>query len=142
MTILSVFWGGDSNHDYKAPGPNDLRSPCPFLNTLANHVRISPTLSSSSQSNDVCPSSSALSGLHVSTTPRVSRMFANLYAFFLELSLITAIETVNTSLGGPPHPPFTKYTIFRGLLRDCCHSPVYSRALYFIGIRSGSIWGY
>ena len=58
MTILNVFWGGDSNHDYKAPGPNDLRSPCPFLNTLANHVRISPTLSSSSQSNDVCPSSS------------------------------------------------------------------------------------
>jgi hypothetical protein len=37
MTILSVFWGGDSNHDFKEPGSNDLRSPCPFLNTLANH---------------------------------------------------------------------------------------------------------
>ncbi|CAG8453007.1 16781_t:CDS:2 [Funneliformis mosseae] len=25
------------NHDYQAPGPNDLRSPCPALNALANH---------------------------------------------------------------------------------------------------------
>jgi len=24
-------------HEYQAPGPGDLRSPCPFLNTLANH---------------------------------------------------------------------------------------------------------
>nr|7ZNM_A Chain A, Artificial Unspecific Peroxygenase [Marasmius rotula]7ZNM_B Chain B, Artificial Unspecific Peroxygenase [Marasmius rotula]7ZNV_A Chain A, artificial unspecific peroxygenase [Marasmius rotula]7ZNW_A Chain A, artificial unspecific peoxygenase [Marasmius rotula]7ZNW_C Chain C, artificial unspecific peoxygenase [Marasmius rotula] len=26
-----------SQHPWKAPGPNDLRSPCPGLNTLANH---------------------------------------------------------------------------------------------------------
>ncbi|CAI2180269.1 12756_t:CDS:2 [Funneliformis geosporum] len=25
------------NHEYQAPGPNDLRSPCPALNSLANH---------------------------------------------------------------------------------------------------------
>ncbi|KAK7045792.1 hypothetical protein VNI00_007194 [Paramarasmius palmivorus] len=25
------------DHSYRAPGPNDLRSPCPGLNTLANH---------------------------------------------------------------------------------------------------------
>ena len=24
-------------HAYIAPGPEDVRSPCPFLNTLANH---------------------------------------------------------------------------------------------------------
>ncbi|KAF5354419.1 hypothetical protein D9758_010764 [Tetrapyrgos nigripes] len=24
-------------HQWKAPGPNDLRGPCPGLNTLANH---------------------------------------------------------------------------------------------------------
>jgi len=24
-------------HEYRAPGANDLRSPCPFLNTMANH---------------------------------------------------------------------------------------------------------
>ncbi|KAH8806897.1 heme-thiolate peroxidase [Flagelloscypha sp. PMI_526] len=27
----------DKRHPYKAPGPNDLRGPCPGLNTLANH---------------------------------------------------------------------------------------------------------
>ncbi|PRP86591.1 hypothetical protein PROFUN_05229 [Planoprotostelium fungivorum] len=26
-----------SKHDYIAPGPNDVRAPCPALNTLANH---------------------------------------------------------------------------------------------------------
>ncbi|KAF8327877.1 Chloroperoxidase [Cantharellus anzutake] len=36
--IYNTFWGKDPyNHEYRAPGPNDLRSPCPFLNTLANH---------------------------------------------------------------------------------------------------------
>ncbi|EEB97652.1 hypothetical protein MPER_02989, partial [Moniliophthora perniciosa FA553] len=25
------------DHSWQAPGPNDLRSPCPGLNTLANH---------------------------------------------------------------------------------------------------------
>jgi len=38
MTIYSAFWGRDSdNHEYKDPGPNDLRGPCPFLDALANH---------------------------------------------------------------------------------------------------------
>ncbi|KAG9382426.1 Peroxidase-2 domain containing protein [Pyrenophora tritici-repentis] len=27
-----------SGHEYVAPGPNDLRGPCPGLNALANHV--------------------------------------------------------------------------------------------------------
>lgn len=27
----------DAKHPYIAPGPNDLRGPCPGLNTLANH---------------------------------------------------------------------------------------------------------
>jgi hypothetical protein len=27
----------DEDHPYIAPGPNDLRGPCPALNTLANH---------------------------------------------------------------------------------------------------------
>jgi hypothetical protein len=26
-------------HEYQAPKPGDLRAPCPFLNTMANHVR-------------------------------------------------------------------------------------------------------
>jgi len=38
MTIYDAFWGQASyNHEYQEPGPNDLRSPCPFLNALANH---------------------------------------------------------------------------------------------------------
>lgn len=27
----------DADHPYIAPGPDDLRGPCPGLNTLANH---------------------------------------------------------------------------------------------------------
>ena len=27
----------DNEHPYIAPGPNDIRGPCPMLNTLANH---------------------------------------------------------------------------------------------------------
>ncbi|KZS95132.1 Cloroperoxidase [Sistotremastrum niveocremeum HHB9708] len=27
----------DADHPFKAPGPNDLRGPCPGLNTMANH---------------------------------------------------------------------------------------------------------
>ncbi|CAG8835038.1 22518_t:CDS:2, partial [Racocetra persica] len=26
-----------STHEWQAPGPDDKRSPCPALNTLANH---------------------------------------------------------------------------------------------------------
>ncbi|TLS31381.1 hypothetical protein PpBr36_02478 [Pyricularia pennisetigena] len=26
-----------ANHEFRAPGPNDVRSPCPMLNTMANH---------------------------------------------------------------------------------------------------------
>lgn len=29
-----------SGHEYRAPGPTDLRGPCPGLNALANHVSI------------------------------------------------------------------------------------------------------
>lgn len=28
---------GDTAHEYVAPGPNDIRGPCPGLNTMANH---------------------------------------------------------------------------------------------------------
>lgn len=31
-----------SGHEYVPPGPGDLRGPCPGLNALANHVRLSP----------------------------------------------------------------------------------------------------
>lgn len=27
----------DADHPYRAPGPDDIRGPCPGLNTLANH---------------------------------------------------------------------------------------------------------
>ncbi|KAJ3559844.1 heme-thiolate peroxidase [Leucocoprinus birnbaumii] len=27
----------DAQHPYRRPGPNDMRGPCPGLNTLANH---------------------------------------------------------------------------------------------------------
>jgi hypothetical protein len=27
----------DAAHPYRAPGPNDIRGPCPGLNTLASH---------------------------------------------------------------------------------------------------------
>ncbi|KAF8327865.1 uncharacterized protein EI90DRAFT_3066084 [Cantharellus anzutake] len=40
-SIYNAFWGKDPyNHEYRDPGPDDLRSPCPFLNALANHVRV------------------------------------------------------------------------------------------------------
>jgi hypothetical protein len=29
-----------SDHEYVAPGPNDLRGPCPGLNAFANHVSL------------------------------------------------------------------------------------------------------
>lgn len=29
-----------SGHEYVAPGPNDLRGPCPGLNAFANHVSL------------------------------------------------------------------------------------------------------
>ena len=28
---------GDTAHAFEAPGPNDIRGPCPGLNTMANH---------------------------------------------------------------------------------------------------------
>ena len=28
---------GDTDHEFIAPGPNDIRGPCPGLNTAANH---------------------------------------------------------------------------------------------------------
>lgn len=28
---------GDTDHQFKEPGPNDIRGPCPGLNTAANH---------------------------------------------------------------------------------------------------------
>ena len=28
---------GDTSHAFEAPGPNDIRGPCPGLNTAANH---------------------------------------------------------------------------------------------------------
>jgi len=36
--LSSLFFPSSAEtHEYRAPGPNDLRGPCPFLNTLANH---------------------------------------------------------------------------------------------------------
>jgi hypothetical protein len=39
-TLLGSALGGSqvdfSQHPYKAPGPNDLRGPCPGLNTYVN----------------------------------------------------------------------------------------------------------
>lgn len=34
---LKAIPGDDPNHQYKAPGPTDVRGNCPTLNTLANH---------------------------------------------------------------------------------------------------------
>ena len=35
---------GDTAHAFEAPGPNDIRGPCPGLNTAANHhVSFSPS---------------------------------------------------------------------------------------------------
>jgi hypothetical protein len=32
-----VEFADESRYEYQVPEPNDLRSPCPALNTLANH---------------------------------------------------------------------------------------------------------
>lgn len=34
--VPDIPWLGPENQ-WEAPGPNDVRSPCPFLNTVANH---------------------------------------------------------------------------------------------------------
>lgn len=33
----SSFLVNDDAHPYRSPGPNDIRGPCPGLNTLASH---------------------------------------------------------------------------------------------------------
>ncbi|KAL8792072.1 MAG: hypothetical protein Q9195_005327 [Heterodermia aff. obscurata] len=38
---IKVPADGDTAHAFEAPGPNDIRGPCPALNTLANHHFIS-----------------------------------------------------------------------------------------------------
>ena len=35
--ISAPAFSDESKYEYEAPGPNDSRSPCPALNTLANH---------------------------------------------------------------------------------------------------------
>lgn len=39
---IGVPAAGDITHQYEAPGPNDIRGPCPGLNALANHHVRSP----------------------------------------------------------------------------------------------------
>ena len=34
---IKVPADGDTAHAFEAPGPNDIRGPCPGLNTAANH---------------------------------------------------------------------------------------------------------
>jgi unspecific peroxygenase len=34
---IKVPADGDTTHQFEAPGPNDIRGPCPGLNTAANH---------------------------------------------------------------------------------------------------------
>lgn len=38
-TFIAVAWAGaaPAGHEYIAPGPGDVRSPCPGINSLANH---------------------------------------------------------------------------------------------------------
>lgn len=38
---LKAIPGNDPNHQYRAPGPTDVRGNCPTLNTLANHGYLS-----------------------------------------------------------------------------------------------------
>lgn len=37
LTDTSSKLVNDAAHPFKAPGPNDIRGPCPGLNTLASH---------------------------------------------------------------------------------------------------------
>jgi len=37
LSLLGVQAGNKQGHEYQAPLPTDARSPCPFLNTMANH---------------------------------------------------------------------------------------------------------
>lgn len=38
---LKEIPGDDSDHEFRAPGPTDVRGTCPGANTLANHGYIS-----------------------------------------------------------------------------------------------------
>ncbi|KAF7304532.1 HEME-HALOPEROXIDASE domain-containing protein [Mycena chlorophos] len=37
LVSVAVAWSEPAGHEYQKPGPNDQRSPCPGLNSLANH---------------------------------------------------------------------------------------------------------
>src|SRR5258708_15850430 len=116
-------------HDYQAPKPGDKRSPCPFLNTLANHVRTLVSFSTTSHQYLCLPTI----GLHVSrsclshllptphTLPSTVTVAANAS---LGLQPPRASMTATTSLGSCPSS---------SLVRDGI--PVSSQ----VGIRSGSI---
>jgi hypothetical protein len=36
-SLIALSAATEGLRPYEAPGPDDLRSPCPMLNTLANH---------------------------------------------------------------------------------------------------------
>ncbi|KAF3003438.1 hypothetical protein E8E13_001966 [Curvularia kusanoi] len=77
------------DHAYIAPGPNDIRGPCPGLNTLANHGYISRTGVDSVVA--VTAASTAVFGMGV-----------DLSAFLSVYSGVMAGDVTSFSIGGKP----------------------------------------
>ncbi|KAI5195675.1 Cloroperoxidase [Aureobasidium subglaciale] len=80
-----------SGHEYVAPGPNDLRGPCPGLNAFANH-------------NFLPHSGYATIQQFIDTTEEVVGMGTDLAAFLAVLGAAVDGDGLSWSIGGTPGP--------------------------------------
>ncbi|KAH3920339.1 hypothetical protein HBI56_068800 [Parastagonospora nodorum] len=78
-----------SGHEYVAPGPNDLRGPCPGLNAFANH-------------NFLPHNGYASVAQYIEATTKVVGMGANLALFLSVLGGALDGDVLNWSMGGTP----------------------------------------
>jgi hypothetical protein len=92
--------GPGSGHEWQAPGPNDLRGPCPGLNAFANHKFIPKNGFATIQQ-------------FVDATERVVGMSADLAAFLALYGAVIDGSGTGWSIGGTP-PASLKYPLGGG----------------------------
>ncbi|KAI5241383.1 Cloroperoxidase [Aureobasidium subglaciale] len=80
-----------SGHEYVAPGPNDLRGPCPGLNAFANHGFLPHSGYATIQQ-------------FIDTTEEVVGMGTDLAAFLAVLGAAVDGDGLSWSIGGTPGP--------------------------------------
>ena len=92
--------GPGSGHEWQAPGPNDLRGPCPGLNAFANHGFIPKN-------------GYATIGQFVEATERVVGMSADLAGFLALYGAVIDGSGTGWSIGGTP-PASLEYPLGGG----------------------------